>query len=1241
MPEVGVTFFAGTFVRHPLTLAAVRAVLREIKAQGPALQERLAERTKAMVARINAVLERHTIPTRVNCFASVMYFSFPAEERLASLFYYLLREQGIHALEGFPCFMTTAHSDADIDRIVAAFETAAIEMRKGRFLTTAAPWPEADEITAPQVPAGPAPMTEPQREIFLAAVLGSDASCAFNESFSVHFDGPLDAGKLAAAFNSMIARHEALRATIDADGEHLRIAPSLTIELPVQDLTAGSESDRRQVLADVLAEDARTPFDLVNGPLIRAALVKTAANKHSLIVTSHHIVCDGWSTNVMLSELAELYSAAVAGRAADLPPAISFSGYAADRAKQAASPEAAATEAFWVGRFKDAPLAVDLPVDRPRGSDRTSSGATLHHHIGVESYKRIKALGARNGASLFATLLAGFGTLVGRLARERDVTIGLPLAGQSLVEGGNLVGHCVNFLPLRMTVAGDLGFGTVLGAVKETLLDTYDNQSYTYGTLVRKLGLVRDPARLPLTEIQFNVEQIGEGMRFEGLEASVEPNPKGAVNFDIFVNIVERRDGLAIDCDYNTDLYDAATISGWLKAFEALLEAVVARPETTLADIALPAGTRTAEQTDAAASIADLAQIKTWNATATAFPADKTVVDLFEAEARKSPNAVAVVYGTSQLTYDQLNRRANQLARAIKARGAQRDGLVALCLPRSLDLIVATLAILKAGCGYVPLDASFPRERLELMIGDTQSKVTVTAESVGLSISGTTTLLVDADAAAIAAESDANLDERSSPSSLAYVMYTSGSTGRPKGVMVEHKAIVRLVRDTTYCQFGPGEVLLQNAPVSFDAATHEIWGALLNGGKLVVMPAGEPSLAELGRMIREHGVTQLFLTAGLFHLMVEQRLEDLGKLRQLFAGGEVLSPKHVQDVVSKLPGTQMIAVYGPTEGTTYTTYHPFPTGAVVPASVPIGKPISNARCYVLGEDQKPVPIGALGELYIAGDGLARGYLNNPELTAERFVTITLADGTVERVYRTGDQVRYLDGGAFEFHGRIDGQIKLRGYRIEIGEIEAALLTIPGVRQSCVVPVREEGRVSRLVAFCIPERKGGCEDAFLRQSLGAKVPAFMVPASIVEVETFPLNVNGKIDRAKLLQIATAKRSERLLVAAATPEEARLVAIVAEVMQLDRVGVTENLFEIGVDSLRVFQIASRAAKVGLAVTPRAIMKSRTIRAALNEAASTGATVQKTLEIKPVARQRIKLTTVTGKPGEQRTKSNDTRH
>jgi len=432
------------------------------------------------------------------------------------------------------------------------------------------------------------------------------------------------------------------------------------------------------------------------------------------------------------------------------------------------------------------------------------------------------------------------------------------------------------------------------------------------------------------------------------------------------------------------------------------------------------------------------------------------------------------------------------------------------------------------------------------------------------------------------------------------------------------------VRDTNYSDFGPSTAFLMNAPMSFDASTFEIWGALLNGGRVVVMPPGDPSLPELARVIREHGVTTAFLTTGLFHVIVEQQIDVLAPLKQLFTGGEVVSPTHVGQVLEKLPQVRIAAVYGPTESTTFATFHPFTAGAPVGEIVPIGKPISNTRTYVLGEDLKPLPVGETGELFIAGEGLARGYLNLPEMTAERFIERDLGNGLTERLYRTGDQVRQEADGTLLFLGRIDGQIKLRGFRIELGEIETALHKQSGVRQACVIAEKDGGRAVRLLAFCIPDGgQGALKQDVLRNALMNQLPPYMVPAAIVMVDAYPLNVNGKIDRDKLLAMEKQSRTAREYVAPANAQERQLAEIVADLMQIERVGATDNLFEIGVDSLRIFQITSRAAKAGLPLTTRIMLKAKTVREALAEAANAPASAPvMRLEIKPAARQRRRI-------------------
>jgi glutamate-1-semialdehyde aminotransferase len=580
-PSVGVTFFAGTFVRHPLTMAACLAVLKYMKAQGPALQKNLSERAGEMVNRLNALLERNHVPTHVESFASFFYFSFPIDFRFGSLFYYSLREKGVHLLENFPCFLTTEHSDADIEKIVRAFEETIREMQQGEIL------PLPGENVSIQVVSKPGEtrMTEPQKEIFLAAKLGEDASCAFNESFSVYLRGDLKPDALRDALNAVIARHEALRATVDLEGELLHFASELKLELPLKDLSGMDLAKKEAEIKKLLAADSRASFDLTKGPLVRAELYRLESQRHMLLFTSHHIVCDGWSTNVLLDELSKIYIEKATGRKEEMPDVVHFSEYASAEAARKNSAEGAEVEKYWLAQFLDIPAPLDLPLDRPRPIVKGYAGATYRTKIDAESYRKIKQLGSKKGCTLFVTLLAGFNALLHRLSNQQDIVVGIPAAGQSLIEDGNLVGHCVNFLPLRTRFSEDLPFSRLLGQVKQTLLDAYEHQTYTYGTLVRKLGIPREPSRLPLMEVQFNLERIGGSSDFAGLNAEVDPNPKSAVNFDLFFNIVESDQGLKIDCDYNTELFDESTIARWLNHYETMVLGAIPDPEKPVDDL--------------------------------------------------------------------------------------------------------------------------------------------------------------------------------------------------------------------------------------------------------------------------------------------------------------------------------------------------------------------------------------------------------------------------------------------------------------------------------------------------------------------------------------------------------------------------------------------------------------------------------------------------------------------------------
>jgi amino acid adenylation domain-containing protein len=570
--------------------------------------------------------------------------------------------------------------------------------------------------------------------------------------------------------------------------------------------------------------------------------------------------------------------------------------------------------------------------------------------------------------------------------------------------------------------------------------------------------------------------------------------------------------------------------------------------------------------------------VRSWNATRTTYPREASVAGLFENIAEASPDSIAVSFGSEQLSYGELNVRANRLAHRVRRMGVGAETLVGCCIERSLDLIVALVAILKAGGAYVPLDPSYPKERLDYLLKDTNTPVMLTQKSlatfvpVGRSVN---CICVDDDYAPPSTDDDTKPVPAGGPTSLACVMYTSGSTGQPKGVMVENRAIVRLVRNTNFCKFSPEEVFLQFAPISFDASTLEIWGPLLNGGRLVVMPPQPASLEDLGRTIRDQGVTTLWLTAGLFNLMVEQRLEDLRPIRQLLAGGDVLSSHHVRTVLENFPDCTLINGYGPTENTTFTCCHAMRAGGSVPDSIPIGRPISNTRVYILDEQMRPVQPGEAGELYAAGDGIARGYLNNPEATAEKFVPDPFYGTAGGRMYRTGDLARWYEDGTVEFLGRIDNQVKVNGYRIEPAEIEAAMRSHRGVKDVCVVAHVDGIGLKRLVAYYVSSTKACLPARELREDLATKLPQFMVPALFVAVDSLPLSPNGKVDRAALpvplsdIPMPTQPSKTTL--------EQSIADLWKRILQTQFVGLDDNFFDLGGDSLLLLAVHSNLQKM----------------------------------------------------------------
>jgi aspartate racemase len=730
-------------------------------------------------------------------------------------------------------------------------------------------------------------------------------------------------------------------------------------------------------------------------------------------------------------------------------------------------------------------------------------------------------------------------------------------------------------------------------------LGAYEHQEVPFEKLVEELRPERSLSHTPLFQVMFALQNMPQQeVAINGLRFVPVMIPRETAKFDLSLFVHESADGrLQCAMEYSTDLFDEARVKRMLTHLDVLLTAIVADPRERISQLALVTDSERQQL------------LGEWNQTQALYPQDKCIHELFEEQVRKSPTALALVYEEEHLSYEELNQRANQVAHYLRGWGVGPDILVGLCMERSIEMVVALLGVLKAGGAYVPLDPSYPKQRLKFMIENTNVSVLITQQHLldRLPEQVETVVCLDRDRDIIADQNDADLNSGASADNLAYIIYTSGSTGTPKGVCVTQRAVVRLVKQTNYINLAPDQVILQFAPLSFDASTFEIWGALLNGARLVLFPAHKPSLEELGRAVEEYKVTTLWLTAGLFHQMVESHLESLKNLTQLLAGGDVLSVGHVERVSRELKGCTLINGYGPTENTTFTCCYKMMSGSrFVGASVPIGRPIANTQVYLLSDDLNPVAVGEIGELYTGGDGLARGYLAAPDLTAEKFIPNPFSQVPGGRLYKTGDRARYRPDGSIEFLGRIDQQVKIRGFRIELGEIEATLETHPDVRAAVAV-AREDSRGDKqLIAYIVPNSEHISSDwvrtnSELRSFLKQKLPDYMIPQAFVMLGELPLNPNGKVDR-KALPPPDRLRSEDMERAVATPHdplEAQLIEIWEDLLGVKPISKRDNFFDLGGHSMLAVRLIDRIEQTYGKKLPLATLYSATTVERLAEA------------------------------------------
>ena len=1184
-PEAGVTYFAGTFVRHPLALAAARASLLHLKRGGRELYRTLNERTQTMITRLNTAFAARGAPVKAVHCASLWRLSWDDGQKYVSLFYWLVRYHGLHLYEQFGHFVTEAMGEAETDRIFQVFTQAIDELMALGLITPreGGPGPrDPGDGSSKELSEGP--LTPGQTERWLAGSFDPSARRALNESLCVVLQGPVDQVALKTALQDVLTRHDAFRVYFDLDQPLQRLAPVAPVAVAQVDLRGQADADA--ALDTFCTEASRRDFPVDQAPLAAVSLLQLAGERTVVHVVASHLIFDGWASSVFNAELAAAYRARSTGLAPQWPAAESPLRFGDQEQARFEGVDGRESLAFWSEVLRNPPAPLTLG-DLTPPSPRRYAADTARVNIDGALLAQLRSQARQAGATLFQLLLSAVTIMLQRRSGQADFVVSIPYAAQSLQRHGPLIGDGVLDLPLRLGCNPSDSASTVLKQVRSRLMDALEHPLMTQGTVARALGIRSAGDRPPLTGIYFNLNPKVDLSAYAPLSASMHEGRKAGTLSELFFNFYEKNDTLTLDLHYSTDHLSAGRAQDIISDLQAQIGALAESLST-------PVGAQAAQTVATPRAAAIDPRLLGWNATQVPLEPHARLEQWISRQAARTPDAIAIVAKGTSLSYRELEARANRFGNLLRSRGVGAGMLIGVGLSRGPDLVPALLGVLKSGAAYVPLDPGFPRDRLHYMAEDAGVRFVIT-EAANADLSGVARDLqirIDDDAAIIAAASDAPVAASVdwADDAPAYVIYTSGSTGKPKGVVLPQRAVCNFLASVKREPgMKPGDRLLAVTTLSFDIAVLELFLPLTIGARVVIAQRDDAMDGEvLGRMVHDQGITVMQATPTTWHMLLDANWRAPAGLKAL-CGGEALPPSLAQRMLES--GVELWNMYGPTETTVWSTLSRISDAR---APIVIGKPMDNTSVWILSEDLKPCAVGAEGEICIGGAGVANGYFKRPELTADRFVVNPFDSTPGARIYRTGDLGRWREDGTLEHLGRLDFQVKIRGYRIELGEIEAGLAALPGVARSVVIPREDTPGDVRLIAYVVPQTAAQLDASQMRNALRGALPDYMLPHNVVVLEALPLLPNGKIDRKSLPAPAGPALTSRPKGEPPRNDIERSVANAMQtVLKVADVGISDDFFSLGGHSLLAARLIGQINReLGLHLSLRTLFESPTV-------------------------------------------------